>query len=57
MTMQKKWYLGFLGLIGIYKLPTVLGFFQGTEQWWELLNLLWFMWFLYFIPEGKKENS
>ncbi len=57
MKMQKHWYLGFLGLIGVYKFPSVLDFFQGFGQWWELLNLLWFIWFLYFIPEGEKDEN
>ncbi|MGK0366432.1 MAG: hypothetical protein ACI85O_003505 [Saprospiraceae bacterium] len=38
---QKSWYLGFLGLIGIYKIPIVLAFFQGTGTVWDLTNLLW----------------
>ncbi len=52
--LQKHWYLGFIGLIGFYKLSTVINYFQGNGSIWELINLLWFLSFLYFIPEDKK---
>ena len=50
------WYLGFLGSIGLYKLPLVLQYFQGNGSGWELTNLLWFFWFLNFIPKNKTDN-
>lgn len=49
--MKSNWYLGFLALIGLYKLPEVWAFFQGVASAWVLLNLLWFMWLGYFVPE------
>ncbi|TPN82879.1 hypothetical protein FHK87_20855 [Aquimarina algicola] len=49
------WFLGLFGLIGFYKLPTMVDYFQGQESIWQLLNILWFSWFSYFIP--KKVNS
>jgi hypothetical protein len=55
--MQQKWPLGFLGLIGLYKLPTVLAYFQGSGTAWDLTNLLWLLWFLYLIPESKEEKN
>lgn len=51
----KYWFLGLLGFVGFYKLPTIIGYFQGQEQFWVLLNILWFTWFSYFIP--KKQNN
>jgi hypothetical protein len=41
MIMQKHWWLGFLGSIGLYKLPEVLSYFQGTGSALDLLNLCW----------------
>lgn len=52
--VNKYWYLGFLGLIGFYKLPEVLFFFQGNASAWELTNLLWFTWLFHFIPTKNK---
>ncbi|PCI02924.1 MAG: hypothetical protein COB78_11590 [Hyphomicrobiales bacterium] len=57
MKMQKHWYLGFLGLVGLYKLPTLISLFQGTGSWWDLSNALWFLWFFYFVPESKAETE
>ncbi len=51
MKMQTHWYLGFLGLIGLWKLPIILASFDGAIAWWGLSNALWFLWFLNFIPE------
>jgi len=53
LVWQKNWYLGFLGLIGFYKLEYVIAFFQGEGTVWDLANLLWFLWFLYLLPEDK----
>jgi len=54
---QKHWYLGFLGLIGVYELPKFIGAFQSTGSWWDFTAALWFLWFLYFIPESKTDSS
>jgi len=51
---KKYWFLGFLGLIGFYELPTVIDYFQGQTDAWALLNLLWFLWFDHFIPKKTK---
>lgn len=51
MTFQKYWYLGFLGLIGIYELPQLIGALQADGSWWDFTAALWFLWFLYFVPE------
>ena len=56
MKLQKHWYLGFLGLIGLYKIPTVLVFIDGGGHWLDLANLLWFLWFFHFIPEKQIET-
>ncbi len=53
--LQKYWYLGFLGIIGIYQWPEVLAFFQGEASFWVLSDLLWFLWFSYFIPQKKNK--
>lgn len=56
MTFQKYWYLGFLGLIGIYELLQFIGAFQPGGSWWDVTAALWFLWFLYFIPETKADD-
>lgn len=57
-TTQKYWYLGFLGFIGIYKLPQVITSIAIGESLWELLSLLWLFWFSCFLPESlKKVNA
>ncbi|MBE0359846.1 hypothetical protein [Pseudoalteromonas aliena] len=55
--MKKYWWLGFLGFIGFYKLPVIIDFFQGTGNWFVLINLLWFFWFLEFIPQKNKPEE
>ena len=55
MKMQKHWYLGLLGLIGLFDLPQVIGVFQSDGSWWDLTGILWFLWFLYLIPESKDD--
>ena len=57
MTFQKRWYLGFLGLIGVYELPKLIEVFSVGGSWWDLTGALWFLWFLYFIPETKADAS
>lgn len=57
MTFQKHWYLGFLGLIGIYELPKLIGVFSAGGSWWDLTSALWILWLLYFIPETKSDAS
>ncbi|MFT5254603.1 MAG: hypothetical protein ACI87N_003679 [Flavobacteriales bacterium] len=54
---DKHWYLGFLGLIGFYKVPSVWAFFQGDGTFWDLTNLLWLLWLLYFLPEKTIKND
>jgi hypothetical protein len=54
---DKYWYLGFLGLIGFYKMPLVWASFQGDGTLWDLTNLLWLLWLLYFLPEEKIKND
>lgn len=56
MRLQKRWYLGFLGLIGIYKFNDSIAAFSGSTSWIEALSLGWLIWFLYFLPE-KIVNS
>lgn len=48
--MQKHWYLGFLGLIGIYLLPSLYSAIAADGNLWELSNILWFLWFFHFVP-------
>lgn len=55
--MQKHWYLGFLGLIGFYKLQLAVAPFSGQGPWSDALNLLWFLWFSYFLPKQRTEKS
>ncbi len=52
-TMQKQWWLGFLGIIGFFKIPSILLFLKGDASPVVLLSLLWFLWFLLFIPRKK----
>ncbi|MFL0400453.1 hypothetical protein ACH0BP_01740 [Bacillus nitratireducens] len=64
MKMQKNWWLGFLGLIGIYKIPGMIEAFQADKGWlalislvWlALISLVWLLWFGYFIPETKTDK-
>lgn len=57
MKLQKYWYLGFLGLIGIYHLPALMATFQGDGSWWGMTNALWFLWFVNFIPERRNRDN
>jgi hypothetical protein len=54
--MQKNWYLGMLGFIGFFTLPSVIPVFTGELSSWELLGVLWFLWFSYFIPVPKNKE-
>lgn len=57
MHMQKRWWLGFVGLLGFLKLPAILAALDGTGAPWGLLDYLaltWFLWFLYFVPETRR---
>ncbi|MCG8490997.1 MAG: hypothetical protein MI743_05230 [Sneathiellales bacterium] len=51
MRTQKGWILGFLGLIGVVKLPDIMYAVTGFGPWTDLVHLLWFLWFLNFIPD------
>ena len=42
MKMQKYWFLGFLGLIGFCKVPTIWAVIADGAHWMGLSNLLWF---------------
>lgn len=53
MKMKKHWWLGFLGFIGLYKLPATMTYFTGNESVFVLVNLLWLFWFLEFLPPSK----
>jgi len=44
---QRFWYLGFLGLVGIYELPQVISAIQAGESLWALSNLLWLLFLTY----------
>lgn len=55
MKLQKRWYLGFLGLIGIYKFHDAINAFSGATSWVDALSLGWLIWFLYFIPEKNSK--
>lgn len=57
MKMQKHWYLGFIGIVGLYKLPGVLGYFQGAGTVWDVANVLWLLWFLYLLPEDREQGA
>ncbi|SCA98130.1 Uncharacterized protein BWINRA5_01529 [Bacillus mycoides] len=56
MKMQKNWWLGFLGLIGIYEIPGMIEAFQADKGWFALISLVWLLWFGYFIPEKKEDK-
>ncbi|WP_447726193.1 hypothetical protein [Sphingomonas koreensis] len=56
MQMQKRWWLGFVGLIGFYKLPDMILAWHSRESAWEFLSLGWFLWLLYFVPEPHRER-
>ncbi|PKJ53302.1 hypothetical protein CWE34_22985 [Bacillus sp. SN10] len=55
MKMQKKWWLGFLGFIGVYKIPGMIEAFQTDGNWMKLIGFIWLLWFGYFIPEKKED--
>jgi len=55
--MQKHWYLGFLALIGFYKLPAIWGAIQGEASLFGIANLLWFLWLFYFMPADKDREA
>lgn len=55
MKLPKRWYLGFLGLIGVYKFNYAISAFNGSAPWIEALSLGWLIWFLYFIPEKNSK--
>lgn len=57
MKFRKGWWLGFLGLIGVYKFPDVIDAFHGEKGWTACIGLIWFIWFGYFIPEKKDDEK
>ncbi len=52
MKWQERWWLGLLGLIGIYQLPAVLEALVVGGPLLTYADLLWLLWFSYLIPEG-----
>jgi hypothetical protein len=56
MSFHKRWWLGFLGLIGIYKLPDVLAAYSGDKGPIEYLYLTWLIWLLYFVPQKQSSS-
>jgi len=56
-TFKPHWYLGFLGLIGFFKLELVLSYFESQSSFWVFTHLLWFLWFDYFIPVRSTKNQ
>lgn len=57
MRLQKYWYLGVLGVVGIYAFPDLTKVFSGEHSLWSLTNLAWFLWFLNFLPEDAPTES
>ncbi|MDA2255908.1 MULTISPECIES: hypothetical protein [Bacillus cereus group] len=55
MKMQKNWWLGFLGFMGVYKIPGMIEAFQVDGNWMKLIGFIWLLWFGYFIPEKKED--
>ncbi|WP_169543875.1 hypothetical protein [Sneathiella aquimaris] len=51
MALKKYWYLGFLGMIGVWKLPLIFVAVTGFGPWTDALYAGWFLWFLNFIPK------
>ncbi len=56
MTLQRYWYLGLLGIIGVYQLPDSFAALTGFAPWYEALNLAWFLWFSYLIPNWRGQE-
>jgi len=52
--MQKRWWLGFVALIGFYKVPDMVLAWHDRGSPWEFLSLGWFLWLLYFVPELRR---
>lgn len=57
MGLQKHWYLGFLGVIGIYELPAIVDAARGGGALWHLSGALWFLWFMHFLPDGTARDA
>lgn len=57
LKMQTHRYLGFLALVGIYKLPAVLAALRGAAPLFGFANLLWFLWLLYPAPVNKSPEA
>ncbi len=57
MQWQKRWWLGCLGLVGLYKLPVALAAMQGQASAWEFANLGWLIWLLYFVPVARPSGA
>ncbi|BCR36510.1 GNAT family N-acetyltransferase [Mariniplasma anaerobium] len=53
LTLNRYWWLGLLGLIGFVYINDIRNVFIHGENYFILLNLLWFSWFIYFIPSKR----
>lgn len=53
--MRKRWWLGFVALIGFYKVPDIVLAWHGRESGWAFLSLGWFLWLLYFVPKVRRD--
>lgn len=57
MVMQKHWYLGFFGIVGIWMCPEIWAAPTADGAWLDLTYLFWFLWFLYLVPETKDQKA
>lgn len=57
MQLRKHWYLGILGLVGFWELPSVIDAIQGSAPMWKLSGALWFLWFLELVPKAKSTED
>lgn len=57
MKFGKYWWLGFLGLIGVYQTPMMIDVISNGGSYLKLINVLWYFWFLEFIPKGDKGRA
>jgi hypothetical protein len=56
--MQKYWYLSVLGLVGFWKFPHVWQVITNqSDNYWDLLNLLWFLWLSYLVPKRRAKSD
>lgn len=54
---KEHWYLGFLALVGVWKLPAIWAYVTAGEgSAFVLISLLWFGWIFQLIPTRKSEE-